>query len=113
MSPGQLQVYLNLAFTAEYGPTKTDKVGIPAKLIKQLQSSDLAILNEAVASIWEKEEDPNGPLHQNARQILVQAAQNFDLEPIKRIASADSADYLSHLPDNLYSFIPIPNNDSM
>jgi len=105
----QLQAYLGLAGTAEQEPVKSVDAALPADINQQLQSGDQAILNEALASIKEQEENPSGPLHQGARRILVQAAQNLALESVKRAASAGSADYLGYMPDDLYSFVPIPD----
>jgi formylglycine-generating enzyme required for sulfatase activity len=111
LSRRQLQAYLGLAGTAEQKPAKPADGSLPSDLTQQLSSGDQAILNEVLASINEQEENSDGPLHVGARRILVQTAQNIDLEPIKRAASADSADMLGYLPDDLYSFIPIPDKN--
>jgi formylglycine-generating enzyme required for sulfatase activity len=111
LSRRQLQAYLGLAGTAEQEPAKPADGSLPSDLSQQLSSGDQAILNEVLASIDEQEESSDGPLHQGARRILVQTAQSLELDPVKRAASAGSADYLDFLPDDLYSFIPIPNEN--
>jgi formylglycine-generating enzyme required for sulfatase activity len=108
----QLQAYLGLAGTAEQEIAQPEDESLPSDLIAELQSGDPAIIDDVLARIGEQEEDTDGPLHKGIKRAFLQTAQNPELTPPVRAANADALDELEYLPDDLHTFVPIPNDQS-
>ncbi len=112
LSREELQVYLGLAGAVGEVVERATEATLPGDWLSQLTSGDPALIAEALARLNEREPEEDGPLHRQARQILVQAAQDPDRPPPERANLADAADRLGYRPPDLYTFVPIPNAEN-
>ena len=111
LTRNELQAYLGLAGTAEQDAPEELERALPSDLTSQLQSGDPAILQEVFSRLAEQEAERDGPLHQGAKRILVEGAQNAEIEPVRRANLADAAEQLGYQPDDLAHFLPVQNAD--
>ncbi len=109
LSREELQVYLGLAGAVGEVAERAAEATLPGDWQSQLTSGDPALIAEALARLNEREPEKDGPLHRQARQILAPMAQDPDRPPPQRANLADAADRLGYRPDDLYTFVPIPD----
>jgi len=108
----QMGVYLGLVGSVESGgEAGAPAEGLPADWQSELLSGEVVRINEALDRLTEREADPNGPLHQTARRLLLEQAQSDRHPPAVRAAYADALDQLGYVPEDLYDFVAIPNDD--
>ncbi len=111
LSGRQMGIYLGLVGSVESaGEAGAAAEGMPAGWQSELLSGDIARINEALDGLFEREADPDGPLHRTARRILLEQAQSDRHPPQARAAYADALDRLGYVPDDLYDFIAIPSD---
>ena len=107
----ELQSYITLSGFVSEAPHPPAEGGLRELLL----SGDPRSLQIALAYILNQEPDGGGPLHRLAQQILVEEATKVTekpdsaLSPSARAERADLADYLGYRPDDLYAFIPVPD----
>ena len=102
----QLKMYVGLVGAVEQSALE-DVSPIAADLSVELDSADPVRIREALATINESEPDANGLRHVAFRERLVAIAQNPNLAPASRAATADIADEMGYLPLDLHSIVPI------
>lgn len=107
LTRNRVQIYVGLVGAVEQS-TKEIVAPMVADLLSELESGDSARIREALAVINEREAEASGPNHVAFRDRLVVVSQNSELAPASRAASADIADELGYLPNDLCSFVPIP-----
>lgn len=103
----ELQVYLGLAGSvgeaAERQAEAAAEAELPGDLESMLTSRDPALLREALARLEEQEPDRDGPLHERARQRLVEVIHDPTRPAQERAAAGDA---LAALGDPRFDWLP-------
>lgn len=108
----EVQIYVGLVGSFEHpsDSSSTDVIMLSEIWQNELESGDPVRIREVIASVNESELEQEGMRHTSLRNYLYSISCNPQFSPAIRANTADAADELGFLPDDLYDFVALKDS---